>query len=230
MTEDDPEAPAGSDGERTGSRNPGARIAGDHTAFASLTTHFYRAEVDRTTTWRSRLDQTTNWAVVVVAAILTWAFSGSDNPHYVVLIGMFGLVAFLVMEANRYREYDVWRDRVRTLQQELFAEAYAPSGDPETDWRARLAADLREPAFSLSFLQALAHRLRRTYLGLLSILLVAWIARFTVFVPDESWRQTASVLGAPGTAVVAVVAIFYAGLVAVAATSAIGSSVREFQK
>jgi len=72
---------------------------------------------------------------VVVAAILTWAFSSSDNPHYVLLIGVFAVAAFLVMEANRYREYDVWRDRVRTIQTDVIAEQYDPSETPSREWR-----------------------------------------------------------------------------------------------
>lgn len=59
------------------------------------------------TAWRSWLDQPTNWAVVLVGAILTGAVSSSDNPHYVILVGIVGVSALLVMEANRDREYDI---------------------------------------------------------------------------------------------------------------------------
>ena len=115
---DDPERHPGA-----GQDSTGAQIAEELASFTSLVGELYRGEVDRTTTWRARLDQTTNWAVVFVAAILTWAFSSPDHPHFVILIGVFGVSAFLVMEATRYREYDVWRGRVRTLQTELMAEA-----------------------------------------------------------------------------------------------------------
>ncbi|MFW5918029.1 MAG: DUF2270 domain-containing protein, partial [Haloferacaceae archaeon] len=101
MSEDDSEA------DRQGnSQSVGGRAAEDLSAFVSLAGDYYRGEVDRATTWRGRMDQTTNWAVVIVAAVLTWAFSGDNRPHYVILIGVFGVTAFLLMEAHRYREYD----------------------------------------------------------------------------------------------------------------------------
>lgn len=225
MNEDDTE---------TSSEHPdesvGAGIDDDGTGFAGLTGDFYRGELERTATWRGRLDQTTNWAVVLVAAILTWAFSSPDNPHYVILIGVFGVTAFLVMEATRYREYDVWRNRVRILQVDLFAEMYSPGGAGPSKWRDELSDELRNPRFNISFRQALNHRLRRSYLALLLLLLAAWITRITVFEPSESWRQTASILVLPGEVVTGAVAVFYAVLVAVAAWSARGGRVREFQE
>ena len=197
-------------------------------AFANLTGDCYRGELERTASWRGRLDQTTNWAVVVVAAILTWAFTSADNPHYVILIGVFGVTAFLVMEANRYREYDVWRNRVRVLQTGLYAEMYSRSSDSGSDWRTVLADDLRDPTFGVTFREALTHRLRRSYLALLLLLLAAWIARVTAFETSESWTDTASILGISGTIVAAVVGLFYAVVVLVAAVSLRGSTVQEF--
>jgi len=205
------------------------QFLGDTSTRASLVTDFYRAEIDRTTAWRSRLDQTTNWAVVLVAAVLTWSFSSTDHPHYVIIIGMLGVTAFLVMEANRYREYDIWRNRVRVLQEELLASAFDPATDEDADWPARLATDLRSPAFSMSRWNALAHRLRRSYLALQLVLLAAWFARVTVFEASEPWQETASILTVPGELVVAVIGTFYAVLLVITAVSARGGTVREFE-
>jgi len=199
-------------------------------AFAGLTGNFYRGELERTASWRSRLDQTTNWAVVVVGAILTWAFSSADNPHYVILIGVFGVTSFLVMEANRYREYDIWRNRVRILQRDLYAEMYSPSSEGASDWQTALGDDLRNPTFHLTLREALTHRLRRSYLTLLLLLLAAWIARITAFESSESWTETASILGISGTVVVAVVGLFYVVLILIAAVSYRGSTVQEFEE
>lgn len=215
--------------DRPDSESTREELAYDPSLFGSVTTHFYRGEIDRTTTWRSRLDQTTNWAVVVVAAILTWAFSSADNPHYVILIGMIAVGAFLVMETNRYREYDIWRDRVRTIQVRLFAEVYDPSGSHDGTWREQLADDLRNPGFTIPLHRALAHRLRRAYLGLLTILLAAWVMRITLFQADEHWTETARILFVPGEVVVTFVAAIYLGLAIVAFVSAHGTSVREFE-
>lgn len=208
----------------------GTRIDEEGPEFAGLTGNFYRGEVERTAAWRSRLDQTTNWAVVLVAAILTWAFSSSENPHYVILIGMFGVVAFLVMEANRYREYDIWRNRVRILQGNLFGKLFSPDDSVERDWRRRLGEDLKHPAFHLSFREALTHRLRRSYLALVLLLLAAWYARITVFNPDRPWRESASIYVVPGELVVSIVTIFAVILIVLAVWSARDSRIREFQE
>lgn len=45
----------------------------------------------------------------MTAAILTWVFTSPENPHYVLLIGILGLLDFLFIEAKRYQEYDAWR-------------------------------------------------------------------------------------------------------------------------
>jgi len=147
-----------------------------------------------------------------------------------VLIGVFGVSAFLLMEANRYREYDVWRNRVRTLQEDLMAEVFAPGDLPDSNWRAELSEDLQNPAFGISFRGALDHRLRRSYFPLLSILGVAWITRITVYTPQEPWQQTASIFVIPGEAVAGVVTVFYAALLVLTLWSARGTRIREFQE
>ena len=48
--------------------------------------HFYRGEVQRSNTWRSRLDNTTYWAVLTVAGALSFAFSSPNNPHFLIPI------------------------------------------------------------------------------------------------------------------------------------------------
>lgn len=126
--------------------------------------HLYRGEVHRMTFWRERLDRTTNWAVTIMAAILTWTFT-SDNPHYILLVGMVMLTVFLVIEARRYRGYDLWRSRVRLLQANVFANALDPSQEiDDPHWRRELSEDYRTPRIKISFEEALAHRLRRIYL------------------------------------------------------------------
>lgn len=184
---------------------------------SSLTT-LYRGELDRVTTWRGRLDQTTNWTVTIIAAVLTWVFSSSDNPHYLLLIGMLAVMTFHVVETRRYRLYDVWRARVRLLERDVFA----PAIDPESrvdheDWRSELGTDLRRPALKISFTEAYARRYRRVYLPLQTVLIVAWAVRLTVFSAEQGPLATASVVGIPGEVVIAVVGLTYLALAAVAA-------------
>jgi uncharacterized membrane protein len=203
--------------ERTPDENLGGEFAENPSDAISLLGHFYRGQMDRVTSWRSRLDRTSYWAVTIIAALLTWVFSSPGNPHYILLIGMGALVVFLAVETRRYRAYDVWRERVRLLERNLFAELF----DPETElsheeWRRLISEDLRDPAVKTRPFTALSRRLRRIYYPLLLVLLAAWLARITVFQPERPWRATASVLGVPGTVVVAGVGLFY-----LAATAAV---------
>jgi uncharacterized membrane protein len=183
---------------------------------SSAMAHLYRGEIHRMKFWRERLDQTTNWAVLVIAAILTWAFSSVGNPHYVLLVGAAVVSMFLLVEANRYRAYDVWRSRVRTMQENVFAYGLDPSkGLVDERWRSRLSDDYRTPTVKITLEEAVAHRLRRVYLPLFTVLLAAWSIRVTAFAVG-SWPASAAVGPVSGLAVTAVAALAYAAAVAVA--------------
>lgn len=196
-------------------REIGREIVDENGGLGSAMAHLYRGEMDRMTTWRQRLDQTTYWAVTLMAAILTWTFSNRSNPHYILLVGMVAVGVFLQIEARRYRGYDVWRSRVRLLQEDLFSYALDPSqGLERENWRAALSEDLHNPSAKLSNLAAAAHRLRRVYFSLLGILLLAWIVRITMYTPGEPWQETAAIGAIPGFIVVVVVGLAYLGLVA----------------
>lgn len=213
---------------RTGcEERPGGTTGGDHDRFSDASTHFYRAEVDRMITWRTRLDQTTNWTVVVMAAILTWAFSGQDHPHYVLLVGALATVAFLLIEAQRYQEYDAWRSRVRLLQEVVFAEVYAPGDEAHDDRLERLGEDLREPSISIPYWAAVSHRLARIYFAMLTIVLAAWTARVTVFVTEPA-TAAAAIEDIPGVVVIAVVTVVYVGALGLVLWSFTRALRREF--
>jgi len=146
-------------------REIGREMVGDSTGLGSVMAHAYRGEIDRMGTWRQRLDETTKWAVTLMAAILTWAFSSTDNPHYLLLVGIVVVTIFLGIEARRYRDYDVFRSRARVIQENLLANALDPSQGIEShDWRAELSRDYRRPTLKVSLYEALANRLRRVYL------------------------------------------------------------------
>ncbi|HKC65166.1 MAG TPA: DUF2270 domain-containing protein, partial [Pyrinomonadaceae bacterium] len=74
--------------------------------FNTAMVHFYRGEVQRSNTWRNRLDTTTNWAVITAGATLSFAFSSTTNPHFVIPINSILVAFFLFMEARRYRYYE----------------------------------------------------------------------------------------------------------------------------
>ncbi|WP_277556107.1 DUF2270 domain-containing protein [Halobaculum limi] len=176
---------------------------GPSSAFA----HLYRGELHRMKLWRERLDRTTNWAVILLAAVLTWAFTSTSNPHYVILVGNLAVGLFLVIEARRYRAYDVWRSRVRTIQQHVWARGLDPER-PLTDanWRRDLAEDYDQPTLKITAEEAIAHRLRRVYLPLFAILNGAWVLRVTAFTA-EPWPASAAIGMIPGLVVAGAVGV-----------------------
>ncbi|MXV61952.1 DUF2270 domain-containing protein [Natronorubrum sp. JWXQ-INN-674] len=196
--------------------DPGREIGRDTSELSTVFGDAYRGELDRETTWRSRLDQTTTWSVTIMAAILTWAFSSPDNPHYIILIGVLAVGLFCWIEARRYRDYDVYRSRVRLFQQDLFANAFDPSLEVEhDDWRTELGEDYRYPTYKITMFEAVSNRLRRIYFALLLVLGLAWLFRVTAFVPDATLPAAAAVGTLAGSVVLGVVGAFYAALLVV---------------
>ncbi|SFK63013.1 Uncharacterized membrane protein [Halogranum rubrum] len=181
----------------------------------SAMAHLYRGEIHRMKMWRERLDRSSNWAVTVMAAILTWAFADASNPHYVILVGALMVGIFLVIEARRYRGYDIWRSRVRLLQENVFAYALDPSqGIEDDEWRRKLSRDYRTPTTKITYEEAIAHRLRRVYLPLFTVLGAAWLFRITVM-PTTGWPASAAIGMIPGAVVTGLVITAYLGLVSI---------------
>jgi uncharacterized membrane protein len=203
------------DPESREEREIAGEAAQDRSDFLALMGHAYRGELGRTTAWRTRIDRTTNWAVVVTATLLTWAFSADARPHYVLLVGMAMVTVFLGIEGRRYRVYDIWRSRVRLLEENVFANALEPEGVEQSNWRELLSEDLREPTIKTPGVEAVSRRLRRVYFPLLSILVAAWGIRLTVVAPAGTGPVEAAAVGwVSGTAVVTSVGLFYAAALA----------------
>jgi uncharacterized membrane protein len=129
-----------------------------------------------------------------------------------------------VIESRRYRFFDVYRARVRRLERNYFAQAFAPAKEVETDWMRVLGDDLRRPKFLISSGQAMSRRLRRNYCWLFLILLSAWLLKITSAKlqpgagQDElgfslaDWFGNAAIGPLPGWLVVIAVALFYGWL------------------
>ena len=110
----------------------GYRVASG--GFATAMVHFYRGEISRANIWRSRLDTTTNWAVVTAGAVITFSFGAAGNTHVVILLGMFLILQFLMMESRRYRYYGhcqrkVARTEFSTDDRELGRPELTPLGE-----------------------------------------------------------------------------------------------------
>jgi uncharacterized membrane protein len=143
--------------------------------FNTAMVHFYRGEVQRSNTWRNRLDTTTNWAVLSAGAMLSFAFSSPNSPHFVIPVDSILVAVFLLMEARRYRYYEIWSSRVRVIETGYFAQMLAPESLPrEQEWASHLASDLMTPHFTISVWEAIGRRLRRNYIWLFALLALSW--------------------------------------------------------
>lgn len=124
---------------------------------------------------------------------------------------MLALLMFLLFDLRRYRKYDATRSRVRLIEENVFANAFDPAGTSHRDWRKEIGDDLRNPTLKVSMWEALSRRLKRVYLPLITVLLLAWLFRITIFVSGEDPLETAAVPGVPGIIVVVIVGVTYLG-------------------
>ena len=157
--------------------------------YITVMVHFYRAEMQRSTAWRQRLDATTNWAVLTTAGLLSFSFSAPEHPHILLLLSNFIILAYLVMEARRFRYFAVYRARVRMIEENFLIPILTRQLEsPMVSWRKVLAMDLDLPKYKTSFLQAVGFRLRRNYIGIFLILLGSWCLKLMIH-PDVavSW-------------------------------------------
>jgi uncharacterized membrane protein len=188
--------------------------------------HYYRGELGRMAGWRDRIDRTSNWAITVVAALLSVSLSTPTSHHGVLLFAMLLVTLLLMIEARRYRFFDVYRARVRQLERCYFAEILNPRAPLDMDWAAPIAKSLRKPEFLISYRDAACRRLRRNYCWLYFILLLAWalkISSSTMQTPAGAGKDIAlafehvvanAALGpVPGGVVLVAVTLFYAAIV-----------------
>ena len=201
--------------------------------FVNTLAHFHRAEMGRMAGWRDRIDRTTNWAITVVAGMLSVSLSTPSAHHGVLLFAMLLVLLLLVIEARRYRFFDVYRARVRQMERHYFAQVLSPRPDPAPDpapaegpnWAALLAEDLRHPNFLIGLPAAFSRRLRRNYIWMFLVLLLAWIIKISTasLQHDElaaasrtslpAWLGSLSLGPIPGWAVLLGIATFYAWLI-----------------
>jgi uncharacterized membrane protein len=188
--------------------------------FNTAMVHLYRGEVSRSNTWRIRLDTTTNWALVSTAGLLTFAFGTADHHHVTILLAMVFALFFLVLEARRYRYYELWSLRIRLMETDFFGAMLAPPFSPGDDWARSLNETLLNPTFPITHWEALGRRLRRNYIWTLLILAVSWLTKLAIHPVDAGslgeMVSRAAIGPAPGWLVMLGVLAFYTGLLLLA--------------
>jgi uncharacterized membrane protein len=193
--------------------------------FVNSISHYYRGEMSRMMSWRDRLDRTTNWAITGVGAMLSVSLSSPQSHHGVLLFAMLLVFLLLQIESRRYRFFHVYRTRVRLIERNYYARIFAPGDavDP-VHWMSQLGDDLRLPRFSMSRGEAIARRLRRNYIWLFLIILLAWLLKTSTVVAQPGDLQgqivhstgelfhNAAIGHIPGWMVSAAVLLFYGWL------------------
>ena len=154
-------------------------LPSNHSETVTAIVHYYRAEIARMAGWRERIDQTSNWAITVVAALLSVSLSTPSSHHGVLLFAMVLVYLLLMIEARRYRFFDVYRYRVRQFERHYFAQIFSPMPDFSANWLQIVGQNLREPKFFISYGDAFSRRLRRNYIWMFLILLLAWVLKIS---------------------------------------------------
>jgi uncharacterized membrane protein len=191
----------------------------DVSHFATAMVHLYRAEVTKANLWRSRLDTTTNWSVVTAGAALTFAFGAPENPHFVLLLVLILMLAFLVIEARRYSYYVLWYHRVRLMETDFFATMITPPYRPPDDWGEALVQTLEEPSFLIPIWRGVGIRYRRNYVWLVTLVIVSWVLKLSIHPSpissvSEIVNRARISVWLPGPVVIAGVVALYLGLLA----------------
>lgn len=137
--------------------------------------HFYRGELSRIMIWRQRLDVTSTWAITSSTTIITVAFSVREIPHIVFFFNLALVWIMLWVESRRYRFYDAFRGRVRMLESHFLMPMVAQSEKLlEGGWRHLVCEDLVLPCFKMGRIEAVCRRLKRNYIYIFCIILIAW--------------------------------------------------------
>jgi uncharacterized membrane protein len=132
--------------------------------FINAMVHLYRGELGEATAWRSRIDTTTHWAVVLSATALSFVFADLSSERHVIIpiISLF-CTFLMLMEARRYRFFDIWRSRVRMIEINFYRPMLDGSKALMLDWAETLAHDMEWPHFHMPWWEAVGRRLRRSY-------------------------------------------------------------------
>lgn len=158
--------------------------------FNTAMVHYYRAEIQRSNTWRLRLDNTTNWAVVAAGAAISFVLADPSHHYGLILLDTLLVTLFVWIEARRYRYYELWSNRVRLMETDFFAAMLVPPFAPSPDWAESLAESLLQPDFPISMWEAFGRRYRRNYLWIFLVLLAAWMLKsFLHPLPAASWAE-----------------------------------------
>jgi uncharacterized membrane protein len=128
---------------------------------------------------------------------------------------------FLHLEARRFVAYEASRYRVMLLERFFYGEVLGVECEPR--WLDQLIAALRNPSPTISRLGAIGWRLRRNYLWIFVIVLLAWLGKLHVTGP-ATWDpgelvSRAGIGDVPDWLVIGLVGAFYVYLLVATAAA-----------
>jgi uncharacterized membrane protein len=172
--------------------------------YVNAMTHFYRGELGRIMAWRARLDATTQWAITITSTIFTVSFTVRDVPHIIFFFNIAIVWMMLWIEARRYRFYDAFRARVRMLEAHFLVPMVMENKQMlQGEWKKLVCEDLILPSFKISTFEAVGRRLKRNYVFIFIIIIVAWVTKIFIHAKPpgitglRSFYQALAVYGIP---------------------------------
>ena len=179
--------------------------------------HLYRGEMYRSKIWRTRLDSTTNWAVVTTGIAISVSFASVQASALPIVLMSFLVTVFWILEARRYRYFDIWRTRVRVMETQFYGPILRGRGlQLNKRWNDILAQDYDNLTFHITAAEALGRRLRRNYGWIFGVQVLSYLGKIAIHpTPLESWSELwarTSIGTVPGPVVLLVGAAFYIGL------------------
>jgi uncharacterized membrane protein len=200
--------------------------------FITAMVHLYRGELSEATAWRSRIDTTSHWAVVLSATALSFVFSDQSSERHVLIpiITLF-CTFLLLMEARRYRFFDIWRSRARMIEINFYRPMLDGSEVVMPEWGEVLAHDMEWPRFHMPLWEAAGRRLRRNYQWIYAVLLGSWVLVLMSH-PTSSTSpieivSRASIGPISGQIVIAGMLVFYGALAALGVYSYWASHIKK---
>ena len=114
------------------------------------------------------------------AGMLSFTFAGA-GAVLVLLLRNLIVLAYLTIEARRFRTFAVYRSRVRMMEENFLVPILTrPLESPLDTWRDLVASDLDLPKYKTTFLEAFGFRLRRNYLFIFGIMLGGWLVKLAL--------------------------------------------------
>jgi uncharacterized membrane protein len=84
----------------------------------------------------------------------------------------------LWIEARRYRFYDAFRARVRMLEAHFLVPMVMENREMlQGEWKKLVCEDLILPCFKISKLEAVGRRLKRNYVFIFILIMIAWVTK-----------------------------------------------------